>query len=226
MKYLKSFENHSQYESYTADTTNFIKPNVSLCVNENEVHYNPLSPTPPTPSHDYVDLGLPSGTKWATMNIGAESELDCGNYYQYGKGAATYQETSGDTDYEGTENPLAASADTATQVWGSLWHMPTSAQFQELFDNLDSEATNIDDVLCTKFIGQNGNYVIFPWCGGYQNGTLTSVNYMGLYWGSNTENIGEDEYQGSAITFYNDGDKDVGSYGKNNGFPIRPVMDA
>ena len=41
MKYLKSFENHSQYESYTADTTNFIKPNVSLCVNENEVHYNP-----------------------------------------------------------------------------------------------------------------------------------------------------------------------------------------
>lgn len=45
-KYLKKFENHTQYESYTADTANFIKPNVSLCVNENEVHYNPSSPTP------------------------------------------------------------------------------------------------------------------------------------------------------------------------------------
>jgi hypothetical protein len=38
--------------------------------------------------HEYVDFGLPSGTLWATMNIGANSESDYGNYYQYGKGAA------------------------------------------------------------------------------------------------------------------------------------------
>ena len=35
--------------------------------------------------HEYADLGLPSGTKWATMNVGASSETDYGNYYQYGK---------------------------------------------------------------------------------------------------------------------------------------------
>ena len=40
MKYLKTFENHSQYETYTADTTNFFKPNISLCIHENEVHFS------------------------------------------------------------------------------------------------------------------------------------------------------------------------------------------
>ena len=46
MKYLKKFENHSQYESYIA--TDYAKPNVSYCVQENEVHYNPYV-------HDYAD---------------------------------------------------------------------------------------------------------------------------------------------------------------------------
>lgn len=43
MKYLKEFENHAAYE---AAKSSLILPNVSLCLNENEVHYNPLSPTP------------------------------------------------------------------------------------------------------------------------------------------------------------------------------------
>jgi hypothetical protein len=45
MKYLKKFENHAAYE---AAESSLILPNVSLCVNENEVHYNPS--TPPTPT--------------------------------------------------------------------------------------------------------------------------------------------------------------------------------
>ena len=41
-KYIKLFEAHSQYESYTADTANFIKPNISFCLDTpNDVHYNP-----------------------------------------------------------------------------------------------------------------------------------------------------------------------------------------
>ena len=78
MIFLRQFENHSEYEAFTA-TTEFIKPNVSLCVQENEVHYNPY--VDPYAGHEYVDLGLPSGTKWATMNVGASSETDYGNYY-------------------------------------------------------------------------------------------------------------------------------------------------
>lgn len=44
MKYLKEFQTHVQYEAYTADTSNFILPNVSSCRNvQNEVHFNPRS---------------------------------------------------------------------------------------------------------------------------------------------------------------------------------------
>lgn len=74
--------------------------------------------------HAYVDLGLPSGTLWATMNVGASSETGSGDYYMYGKGSSIYN--SSDTTYAGTENPLSLSVDTARQVWGGDWHTPTS----------------------------------------------------------------------------------------------------
>lgn len=51
------------------------------------MEYNPIDPYA---GHAYVDLGLPSGTKWATMNVGASSITDYGNYYKYGLGASQY----------------------------------------------------------------------------------------------------------------------------------------
>ena len=119
----------------------------------------------PTINYEYVDLGLPSGTLWAKYNIGATSETEYGNYYQYGKGADTYQVTSGQSDYSGTENPLAASADTAAQVWGGKWRMPTQAQLEELTANTTYEWTTINDVHGAKFTAANGNYVFIPCAG-------------------------------------------------------------
>ena len=66
----------------------------------------------PNLGHDYVDLGLPSGTLWATVNVGATTETDYGNCYMYGKGTTTYN--SSDSAYTGTEDPLSSSVDTAT----------------------------------------------------------------------------------------------------------------
>lgn len=80
MKHLKKFQNHTGYEAFT-QTEDFILPNVSYCFEENEVHYNPL----PIDEHQYVDLGLPSGTLWATMNIGAEEPLDSGYLFAWGE---------------------------------------------------------------------------------------------------------------------------------------------
>lgn len=182
--YLKKFETQAAYE---AAQPNLILPNVSLTVDNNTVHYNPS--TPPTPSHEYVDLGLPSGTKWATMNVGANSITDYGNYYQYGKGTATYQETSGDTVYEGTENPLAASADTAAQVWGGSWHTPTCTQYKELFYNTtnefvtDYQGSGIDGYLLTS-TADTTIKLFFPAANYYnENGDLTDDN-SGCYWSS------------------------------------------
>ena len=121
----------------------------------------------PYNGHAYVDLDLPSGTKWATMNVGASSETDYGNYYEWGAGAKTYQETGGHSDFpEYDENGnLVESADTAVQVWGGNWHMPTSAQCQELIDNTTYEWTTIDGVNGGKFTAQNGNYIFIPAAG-------------------------------------------------------------
>ena len=132
MKNLNIFSLISEYENAKSEGT-LITPNVSfihesggvICLPELDDPYN---------GHEYVDLGLPSGTKWATMNVGASSETDYGNYYQYGKGAAQYAATSGDSNYSGTEDPLDSSVDTAVQVWGGQWHMPTIAQIEELIE--------------------------------------------------------------------------------------------
>lgn len=74
MIYLRKFDNHAAYE---AAQSGLILPNVSLCVQENEVHYNPSSPVP---SHDYVEIG---GIKWATMNVGATGVTDYGLFFQW-----------------------------------------------------------------------------------------------------------------------------------------------
>ena len=58
----------------------------------------------------FVDLGLPSGTLWANMNMGATVETDYGDYYQYGSGAQAFTHTN----YKGKEVPLDSSADSAT----------------------------------------------------------------------------------------------------------------
>ena len=115
--------------------------------------------------HLYVDLGLPSGTKWATMNVGATSITDYGNYYEYGKGAAQHASTCNDSKYSGIENPLATSADTAAQVWGGQWHMPSMPQFAELIANTTfTWETNFkgSGINGAKFTASNGNYVFFP----------------------------------------------------------------
>ena len=223
MKYIKSFGNHTEYETFTG-TTEFILPNVSLCKQENEVHYNPSSPVPPTPTYEYVDLGLPSGTKWATMNVGATSVTDYGNYYQYGKGADTYQVTSGESVYDGDEDPLATSADTASQVWGGQWHMPTRAQMQELTANTTYqwvENFNGSGINGATFTA-NGQTLFIPAAGYAYDGSLNDVGAIGFIWSSTINTPSQDSF---VFSF-----GEWGSYIDNegsftNGYSVRGVLD-
>lgn len=131
-----------------------------------------VSPPINANGHEYVDLGLPSGTLWASMNVGASSETDYGNYYMYGMGSKTYD--SSDTPYDGTEDPLDLSKDTARQVWGGDWHMPTKTQMEELVANTtyqwvtDYNGSGINGGL---FTAQNGESVFFPAAGDWFNGS-------------------------------------------------------
>lgn len=107
--------------------------------------------------HDYVDLGLPSGTLWATCNVGASNPWDEGDYFAWGEtkpksnySRSTYKYANGDSNgltkyckdpdygyngYTDSRTTLELSDDAATANWGSSWCMPTQAQFQELKDS-------------------------------------------------------------------------------------------
>jgi len=147
-----------------------------------------------------VDLGLPSGTLWASHNIGATAPEEHGGYYAFGETEekltyswSTYMctsqsecATSADplyTDglltyankasiyYIGVKCNIAGTKyDVATQTWGDSWMMPTAQQFQELFDNCTRELITVNDVICVEYTGPNGNSLIIPTGGGYKDG--------------------------------------------------------
>ena len=219
--YLKLFETHSEYETYIGGQ-DVILPNVSYCEDQNDVHYNPY--VDPYNGHTYVDLGLPSGTLWATMNVGANSETDYGNYYMYGMGSKTYDST--DTPYAGTEDPLDLSRDTARQVWGGEWHTPTAAQFSELIANTTYEwVTNylnsgIEGIVFTA----NGNNLFIP-----AAREATGGDTGGYYWTNQPNKDGYCHYLGLDATYNHPFIVDVDAFsyyvgGRNRGFSIRPVV--
>lgn len=118
-----------------------------------------------TPDYEYVDLGLPSGTLWAKMNVGASKPEEYGLYFAWGETTGYGSDTSdgrsfnwasyttaygtydssaspnyGFTKYNnsgdsGTYAVLQPEDDAATAKWGSAWKMPTHDQWQELAAN-------------------------------------------------------------------------------------------
>ena len=75
--------------------------------------------------HDYVDLGLPSDTKWATCNVGASKPWEYGGYYAWG-------ETEPKENYGWSAYKYSSEDDAAHANWGGKWRMPTRAQQEEL----------------------------------------------------------------------------------------------
>lgn len=215
MKHLKNFQENSEYQQYI--TGEPFLPNVSYVENDNQVYYNP----DPFNRHEYVDLGLPSGTLWATMNVGATSETEYGNYYMYGMGDKTYDRT--DTPYAGMEDPLDLSKDTAHQVMGGEWHMPTEAQIQELRANTTyTQVTDYKDsgINGGLFTAQNGNSIFFPNAGRYYFGNQQDVGSKGYYRGSSP--FGSDSAYDLNFDQYN---TNRGTGYRDIGFSVRGVID-
>ncbi len=127
---------------------------------------------------EYVDLGLPSGLKWAKCNLGASKPSDYGDYYAWGE-TTTKTEYSWDTYKWGTENNLTKYNDTdgkttldpeddaATAKLGAPWRMPTSDELEELQDKCFWTWTTQDGVDGYKFKGPNGNTIFLPGAGGH-----------------------------------------------------------
>ena len=157
-----------------------------------------------TIDYSYVDLGLPSGLKWATRNIGATSETDYGDYFMWGSTTpntasqcnwtnAPFNNGSSSLDvvyFNSVKNTvcpngiLAKEYDAATQIMGNEWRMPTPSDFQELIDSTTKEWTQVKGVNGWKFTGSNGNSIFIPAAGVYNNGSALLEGSGGGVWSS------------------------------------------
>ena len=147
--------------------------------------------------HDYVDLGLPSGTLWATCNVGADTPEGYGNYFAWGETEpkeiydwSTYRYSNGDYDqltkysvlfhaygdvyenygYNGFLDSLRImqpSDDAATVNWGEGWRTPTEGESRELFHQCSHTWETHDGVNGLLITGTNGNSIFLP-AGGVQ----------------------------------------------------------
>ena len=163
----------------------------------------------------FVDLGLPSGLKWATGNIikddngnysmGNEMEYGChfswGNVEGYNWEAnnftsSTYASTPGasvDTDI----SPIDAQHDVAFARLGNPWHLPTKDDFQELYDNTDKEWTIMDEdtgACGWKFMNKNDHsvYIFFRASGYLFEGEIYDQGVFGMYWSSSLDSDDHD----------------------------------
>lgn len=226
MKYLKKFNQHTDYETYMG-SQDLIYPNVSYCVDRNEVHFNP----DPYNGHKFVDLGLPSGTKWATMNVGAVDPNQFGLYFQWGDTQGYFYPqgksfTQNDykfwsnnsfTKYNQTDGKsvLDPEDDAAYVNWGESWRMPLPTHFNELFNNNNTTREMISDYVVKITSKSNNNFILLPVHGGYiNNGSFNDTN-NGFYWTCNPYGFISNG-QSSSIQYY-------GNY-RHFGFLVRPIV--
>lgn len=195
----------------------------------------------PTPTgYDYVDLGLPSGTLWATMNVGATKPEEQGYFFSWGNVEGHC--LNGVTDYDfGTSTdgaPYSGSPgaslsgniatgdayDMARANLGGAWRLPTKKEFQELYDNTTFTWTTQNGVAGRLFVSKasgNSNSVFFPAAGYYNGSSHDNVGSGGNYWSSSF-------YSATSAYYLYFGSTAVGpqfSGRRCYGFSVRAVMD-
>ena len=200
-----------------------------------------------TTEHEYVDLGLPSGTLWATCNVGASTPEDYGDYFAWGETQpkdeyswSTYQYCNGSETtltkycnksiygYNGfTDNltTLMMEDDAATANWGADWRTPTQIEWQELLDNTTSIWTTQNGVNGQLFTAANGNSLFLPAAGFRHGSDLYDAGNYGYLWSTSLDTV----YPHQACCFIlNSGDYMISSnrdYGRSVR-PVRPTSNA
>ncbi len=152
--------------------------------------------------HEYVDLGLPSGLKWATCNVGATTPEEYGDYFAWGEVESkvrynwdTYKYYGGSnvTKYTGNDKTvLDPEDDAATANWGGAWRMPTTEEQDELREYCTWTWTSQNAVYGYKVTGINDSSIFLPAAGIMDGGTLSVAGSYGDYWSSSLYTDGPD----------------------------------
>lgn len=176
-----------------------------------------------------VDLGLPSGTKWANMNIGATSQTDFGTHFAWGEtekksvyGWSTYLYGKAKGNVVNIGKDIAGTKyDAARMKWGGDWKMPTDTQIRELLNNTTSEWRTMSGVKGMMFFAENGNWIFLPASGFYEGGDYWGRGTYGDYWSStvNPSNAAE-----AFLLEFLSGKQYAGAIERCQGCAIRPVI--
>ena len=180
--------------------------------------------TPDPGNHEWVDLGLPSGTLWATCNVGANSPEEYGDYFAWGETEpkttynwSTYKycnesnttmtkycihSSYGYNGFTDGKTELEPEDDAATANWGSGWQMPSYDQIKELYnsDYTITEWTQLNGINGRKITSKsNGNSIFLP-ATGYLSSESVRIGSYGYYW-SRSLNTNHSDYA-CDIRFY------------------------
>lgn len=193
--------------------------------------------------HEYVDLGLPSGTLWATCNVGSNTPEGYGDYYAWGEtepkelfdwksykyGRFIHEQyelnkycTDSAYGLNGFVDHLTVMEpddDVARVCWGEGWRMPTIEEWEELFLNTAGVWTTLNDVKGWRCTASNGNSLFLPAAGYWWDDAFNAD--LGPYW-SRTINK-EFPYRAWGFHFNCDSSHLCGSSDRNRGQTVRAV---
>lgn len=187
---------------------------------------------------EYVDMGLPSGNKWATRNLGAKTPYEYGDYFQYGElkpftGSDFAYEKCRLNDKQVKDISGNPTYDAAMAKLGGSWRMPTKTDFEELLDfcewTYDSENGHAGYVITSP----NGKSIFLPSAGIVFEMGLEMSGTAGTYWTSTP--YGKDNHLAYAIGFADPWDpdtdeesdedtRDIVGTERHFGASIRPVL--
>jgi len=155
----------------------------AVCPPKNYIKETFSEPTGYANGYGYIDLGLPSGTKWAICNVGALKPSDEGYYFAWGE-TKPKKEYGENYKFNVQSITLPSKADAATANMGAGWRMPTETEMDELIDNCTITKVIRNGVIGRLFTGPNGNSIFLPAAGYFHDGCLLEYNFKGFYWSS------------------------------------------
>jgi hypothetical protein len=202
------------------------------------------------PTPEAVDLGLPSGVKWASFNLGATAPEDYGDYYAWGEnnsgesfGASTYRWASEEayslggykvtkycpsnkaTLWGGSGNPdgkslLDEEDDAAHSLLGGNWRTPTIIEWEELFQSCTWEWVSRKGYRVTS--KTNSNSIFLPAAGYWDGSYSATVGPTGTYMSSS---LYEDDPRFMWCAHFNADFHAKSTHERYDGLSVRPVSD-
>ncbi len=189
-----------------------------------EISFTTMTTEGNTNGYDWVDLGLPSGLKWATCNVGATAPEQYGDYYSWGEveTKTAYNSNNCSTMYQQIDDFSGDSQyDVARKKWGDAWRMPTKEEQEELLNNCTWELTTINGFSGYKVTGPNGNSIFLPAAGYYYDTYVNFDGYYGGYWSSTPHEDTDSAY----YLGFDDKEQRENAYYRSDGQSVRAVIE-